>query len=416
VDLQDAQPAVWRRFLLRQEATFNELHDAIQVACGWTNSHMYEFFGSCVWHDSIAGVPDPDGFDDRPVVDARVLPVATWFADHEQCLYVYDFGDEWRHVVHLESREVVLPDALERKLLGGERAFPPEDCGGSPAYDKCVAVASRAADLDENEDERHLRQWLQGWEPEHFDFMATAQVFDAAIRRERKRVTKGATRIATVANGPRARASLPRRFEDPLAKELYDRMVSALPSDVSLTPELDELIHDHAVTSAQSTRLTQRIDEVTQGEHVEHRYLDMYLMTLEDTRAALAALAQHSPEHALRAYARFVRRMPQAGQRVNDETEIRDFCEQLLGDATSVLGLVRSGRPERVELLLASIDAWIEDESEHLGFVPKLVARLKLGKRDGRRLLDELGRRSVPIPAHKTEEWRCLLSELTRGT
>ncbi len=42
-------------------------------------------------------------------------------------IYVYDFGDTWQHL--LEMIEVVqLQGTGRRHMLGGARAFPPEDC------------------------------------------------------------------------------------------------------------------------------------------------------------------------------------------------------------------------------------------------------------------------------------------------
>ncbi len=33
----------WRRFLILPECTFDNLHYAIQEACGWGNAHLFEF-------------------------------------------------------------------------------------------------------------------------------------------------------------------------------------------------------------------------------------------------------------------------------------------------------------------------------------------------------------------------------------
>ena len=53
--------------------------------------------------------------------------------------YEYDFGDSWQHTV-------TLVDILRRdfkltypRCVSGERACPPEDCGGVEAYAQIVA-------------------------------------------------------------------------------------------------------------------------------------------------------------------------------------------------------------------------------------------------------------------------------------
>ena len=76
VDLQHVQPAIWRRFLIRPEATFAGLHEAIQVACGWKSSHLFCFYPKAVGPNPIAGVPDED-YPGMP--DAEHVPLDAYF-------------------------------------------------------------------------------------------------------------------------------------------------------------------------------------------------------------------------------------------------------------------------------------------------------------------------------------------------
>ncbi|MDF3453385.1 plasmid pRiA4b ORF-3 family protein, partial [Sulfitobacter sp. KE35] len=63
VTLSDVEPQVLRRFDVPLKIKLNRLHDVIQAAMGWTDSHLYEFrTGGSGW-----GVPDPDGFYDGPM-------------------------------------------------------------------------------------------------------------------------------------------------------------------------------------------------------------------------------------------------------------------------------------------------------------------------------------------------------------
>ena len=41
ISLRDVNPRIWRPFMIRMDATFIELHEAIQDACGWHNSHLF---------------------------------------------------------------------------------------------------------------------------------------------------------------------------------------------------------------------------------------------------------------------------------------------------------------------------------------------------------------------------------------
>jgi hypothetical protein len=47
--------------------------------------------------------------------------------------FEYDFSDSWMHTVKLIASAEYSRQKKEVKLLAGERACPPEDCGGVPA-------------------------------------------------------------------------------------------------------------------------------------------------------------------------------------------------------------------------------------------------------------------------------------------
>lgn len=168
----DVHPPVWRRFLLAADATFADLHRAIQDACGWENCHLFEFSSSA--GARIAGLPDQD-WDDLGVPDASTVALSQALDERGVCRYVYDFGDHWEHTVRSEG-VVESDEPFHRRLLGGARAFPPEDCGGVPGYERCVEVARGG------EDHEGLREWLGGWDPERFDLEAARRAFDAAAR------------------------------------------------------------------------------------------------------------------------------------------------------------------------------------------------------------------------------------------
>ncbi|MFH1039551.1 MAG: plasmid pRiA4b ORF-3 family protein [PVC group bacterium] len=43
ISLDRIRPLVWRRLLVRGDANLGFLHAVIQVALGWTNSHLHQF-------------------------------------------------------------------------------------------------------------------------------------------------------------------------------------------------------------------------------------------------------------------------------------------------------------------------------------------------------------------------------------
>jgi hypothetical protein len=178
VALTDIQPLIWRRFLLRTISTFADLHKAIQESFGWQNYHLHEFRLPTYNGKPIAGFPGGEEYD-RPTPDGRTVKLNTYFSGKvraEWCEYVYDFGDDWVHEVKL--RQVVSDKStFRRRLLGGERACPPEDCGGVPGYQRMVRYLETGEDIY-GYDDVDLGAWLGDWKPDAFDLEAVRSTFD----------------------------------------------------------------------------------------------------------------------------------------------------------------------------------------------------------------------------------------------
>ena len=176
VTLQGITPRLWRRFQIADDATFGDLHRAIRDSFGWHGGHLWEFRDSRQL--ALAGfVHDFVEEFDEPTPDAEEVKLAGYFGKARSCSYVCDFGDDWLHAVKLRER-VSSPDRFHRRLLGGKRACPPEDCGGVPGYYRFVAVVEKGVDPWE-EDVAELKEWLDGWDPSEFDLNGTRGIFDA---------------------------------------------------------------------------------------------------------------------------------------------------------------------------------------------------------------------------------------------
>jgi hypothetical protein len=168
VTLVGARPRIWRRIAVAADATFGDLHHAIQEACGWDDDHLFAF--RTPTGTVIGGSPFEDPFDD-PLPDAAGVPLASYFAEHDGCQYEYDFGDGWLHDLSV-VRRLEEPTDYRRQVLDGARAFPPEDVGGLPGYEQCVEVATGG------DDPHGIREWLGDWDPERFDLTELKQRFD----------------------------------------------------------------------------------------------------------------------------------------------------------------------------------------------------------------------------------------------
>lgn len=164
VTLKWSKPEIWRRVVVREEMTLEQLHWVLQLAMGWTNSHLHLFRAGVKNY----GVPDPDyGEMGSEMLNEKRYTVADLTEGGKKTfLYEYDFGDSWTHEVKVEK--VLPPDAgFEHPVcLGGENACPPEDCGGIPGYYRFVEIMGNPKDPEHGE----MKEWHGGeWDAAEFD-------------------------------------------------------------------------------------------------------------------------------------------------------------------------------------------------------------------------------------------------------
>lgn len=158
IDLMDASPPIWRRVRVPLDISLDNLNFVIQVAMGWTNSHLHSFTfagGEYGMDDGEADIKDENG-----VALKKVLGDAKGF------FYMYDYGDSWEHRVEVESIEKKSVEWDFPVCLAGERACPPEDVGGIPGYEEfCKTIADpKSADHEET------LIWAGGaFDPDSFD-------------------------------------------------------------------------------------------------------------------------------------------------------------------------------------------------------------------------------------------------------
>ncbi len=182
ITLSGVRPPIWRRIQLAGNASFWDLHCAINDAMGWDDIHLHAFHFEEQGRHVQIGIPMDDlDMGDTPVRADWDVPVAEFFdAPGSQGDYVYDFGDDWRHRVVLEA--VVPREAGTRypRCIDGARACPPEDCGGLPGYQRLCAVLADPTNADD-EGEQFL-EWLgEDFDPDAFDPAGVR--FDSAKRR-----------------------------------------------------------------------------------------------------------------------------------------------------------------------------------------------------------------------------------------
>ncbi len=194
--LKETEPRIWRRILVDDLSTLHQLHRMIQILMGWWDYHLYQF-------DVEGG--RYHGPDDEPMLDEDIGEEAAGVSLRQLGLrkgdvfdYEYDFGDSWRMEIVVERRRQVRNGLWTLPwLMEGERAGPPEDCGGTTGLARVLSVLENPPlppassdpedwdapeswpdlDLDgdsdfEDPEERErweLLQWLGDYDPGQFD-------------------------------------------------------------------------------------------------------------------------------------------------------------------------------------------------------------------------------------------------------
>jgi hypothetical protein len=174
IELKGFKPAIYRDVLVDPCITLRKLHAVIQAAMGWENAHLYAFAQPLRATDTFWKTPnnrkwqrpDPERWGEPVGDDAKVKLAQLLTEPKQRLLYLYDFGDEWLHIVTLmalSEAHVPLPH-----LLKAQNGCPPEDCGGPPG----AAHWSAAWYDNSHEDHETARDIFGDQEPGSLDFAA----------------------------------------------------------------------------------------------------------------------------------------------------------------------------------------------------------------------------------------------------
>ncbi|NLK55831.1 MAG: plasmid pRiA4b ORF-3 family protein, partial [Bacteroidales bacterium] len=169
VELEEIEPVIYRVLLVRGTIGLDLLHAILQVAIGWTNSHLHKFnIGDSEYSDPEFNLNE-DAFEGQKLVEDEAIVNLDEVAPRKgfPFSYEYDFGDSWEHRITVED---ILPDdgtlAGFAECIDGKRACPPEDCGGVPGYADFVETITDP----ENEEYESMLEWVGGaFDPEAFD-------------------------------------------------------------------------------------------------------------------------------------------------------------------------------------------------------------------------------------------------------
>jgi Plasmid pRiA4b ORF-3-like protein len=184
IEIAGIKPPIWRRLLLPRDLNFAQLHEVIQSAFGWTDSHLHQFIVGGL----VIGAPE---FDETGDLDRQIFEATNFFLrdldlyhmPKLEILYEYDFGDSWIHHIEFEKQVPLDKEQSYPLLVDGARHRPPEDVGSTHGY-ACFLEAWRDPEHDEHP---AMRRWAgRAFEPEKFDREKTQKAINTALRKCRK--------------------------------------------------------------------------------------------------------------------------------------------------------------------------------------------------------------------------------------
>jgi len=182
ITLLDLDPAPWREVDVPLSMTFKGLHDTIQAAFLWFDSHLWEF----EFAGRRYGIPFDDDFGGERIYNANTTRL-TKLRDSgvAEFLYTYDMGDNWEH--HIEVLDLFDAPTGSRlpAFLDGKWRTPPEDVGGAPGFEMFLEAINDPT----HEDHDDLVNWYgRSFDPQDIepDIVKIQIARIAAMRRPKK--------------------------------------------------------------------------------------------------------------------------------------------------------------------------------------------------------------------------------------
>ena len=165
ITLLGSKPLIWRRIQFAY-STLDKLHEHIQTAMGWTNSHLHHFrIGKQLYGDPMLMEEDMGQLDYKDSTCTKISRLLPKIGKRFSFTYEYDFGDCWEHEILFEGCPKKEPGKKYPLCLEGERACPPEDVGGIYGfYDFLEALSD-----PKHEQHDDLMEWGDDFDPKKFD-------------------------------------------------------------------------------------------------------------------------------------------------------------------------------------------------------------------------------------------------------
>ncbi len=164
-------PRIWRRLLVRESMWLSRLHDTIQVAFDWFDYQTHAF----ALDDLRFG--NPLKREELTIEDDRDVTLGDIDLEHRaRFTYGYHFAEGWQLEIKVEKLITLEKGVRYPTCTAGERAGPPEDCGGTEAFhDLLACIKQPDSDLG--------REWLEWLGPDFDPEVCDLQKINKSLRK-----------------------------------------------------------------------------------------------------------------------------------------------------------------------------------------------------------------------------------------
>ena len=156
---------------MRENMWLSRLHDSIQVLFDWFDYQTHAF------HVDDLRFGNPLKREELTIEDDRDVTLADLDLEHhERFTYGYHFGEGWQVEIHVEGHAPAKKGVHYPICIAGERAGPPEDCGGLEAFhDMLACIKEPDTDLG--------REWLEWLGPEYHAEVCDLEKINKALKK-----------------------------------------------------------------------------------------------------------------------------------------------------------------------------------------------------------------------------------------
>ena len=177
IKLNNAPVKIWRELVVPSNITLEMLAYVLIDAMGWQHEHLYQFVAknNVYYVNSFQMKERANSFmpffsrvvernSEKTTLEMVLQPKS------ERMKFEYDFGDSWTHDLWVKAARDYAPgEEPAIRLLKGQGACPPEDCGGVWGYAELLEMNKKAR---KTADEKERLEWYdipKGYDPDDCD-------------------------------------------------------------------------------------------------------------------------------------------------------------------------------------------------------------------------------------------------------